>query len=1589
MSTDEDANSKLEDENKKKKKVRKKRSLARRSANLILYLFITFVTLFLILIIGLHTVLKYYPEQIIGVALKESVTRGSHHQYKLNYDNIDVKLISGWSINGFLSSGSITLNNTVFEPDSLFVSINDSLPLGKKKNLIEVEAGTIALQNFSMLRAIFQEEIYIGNIFIDSAQVHIHKYKINGQRIKEKATKKTFKETLNSLFTKNKKHLKRYRIGNISTLHSALFYYDHTQKVTQQIELNELSSTFNDIYIDSITLQQQLLPIHLGTCEFNSNNIRLELKDSPIGLSFRKLSFSTLDSSLLIFNTSVYRINDEIKNFTPINNATIPLLSLEGMDINRFLFDSSIVINRFSIVKPEIELVLDQQRKNKTQKRNKTPKLPPFLKNINIKEFKLESAKIPFESQKLGKRKVNDLSFNLLNLNINNTTLKNKIPISYNYFDVKLKYQRWYLDNHHYLKVGGLYYHSKRKKLYLYSPTYKPSIAIPDSTATTFVHVQAKKITLDKVDYRFFLNSPIDSILHYDHLFIDEPKAEMWLPNHPKTVDNNKKRKDTSLTFSLNDISIQNGTFKLHQPNNKGKLTVQDIDIKLDSLSLQPNNLKNFTLGKGDLNIGDIHLPKIKNYDVLLDNVHFTTLDSSLILKGINITTDTSNNLQVNSYIKDVKISNLGWRNYIYSDSLIAQRIFIEIPSSDVELPLKKALEKINNVSLDSVNNIKKESKQPFKYLYVHDFHLRKGPLSITKEGEGLLGRSESMGIDIEGFELEKNKVDWKEIYFVVEDIYAPIKKINHKSRIDKISLNVERQTLEFEGVSLTPINETIQQPLKSLTGINNIKINGLDLRMLKDIQQFNADSIFLTGVRGVLSIDERLLKPKEKKESEKKIKEEILKHIGIGIIHLEVDDFAFLHMDKKGKESYLTFFGGEFNINQIKSIASSDKEISNIIPQDVNIKMKGLQFERDLSPYVISSSELIIDSKGDSIVITNANVTPKLGSQSIGIIDSLFLLQVSQLKLKGAGIKSIVYDKKVAIDTIYAKNINYVNPAKSKKEKKEGTFAEKNFPKTKVVQLLEQFESIAINYIEIDSSSVSLRSKAINKKKQNISRLMRRKRVETPLSNSELSQKDINKYSKKTNRIKNSKRLSKEKKEQLIDDILAETRGNPIDIYTLFATEDSIESLEHKRAFLSVYNENNIKDINLTIDGILINQNTIKSDTNYVELGQVNLDLGKNIFNLNNEMYSIGFDSLNFNSHYEDVHIKSFALIPRYSKKLFGIVNEYQTDRVDININDVLLRGFHFKEYFFKNNIHLNGLEIDRLNLSAFRDKTVPVDPNKKNPKMIHTILEGLPLTFDLDTITITDSQIDYEEFKGNIRSNNDNQELEGKSGQFQLNSFTGQIFNITNDTAKLVNSPFTEMYIKGILMDQGGQLKMYFRIPPLDSLGTYYYEGEVGRMDLVKLNPLVERLELVKIKDGNLKRMYFKVLADDSIALGNMQFRYKNLEVDVLKEKAKKTGELKRKAFLSSVANLLIREENPRFPSMKQGHIYYKRDTSKFIFNFWVKTVLTGVASTLSPLMEPDIPKKDKDSKMEIRYIEKNTKRKNRLNGPLKKIN
>ena len=78
-------------------------------------------------------------------------------------------------------------------------------------------------------------------------------------------------------------------------------------------------------------------------------------------------------------------------------------------------------------------------------------------------------------------------------------------------------------------------------------------------------------------------------------------------------------------------------------------------------------------------------------------------------------------------------------------------------------------------------------------------------------------------------------------------------------------------------------------------------------------------------------------------------------------------------------------------------------------------------------------------------------------------------------------------------------------------------------------------------------------------------------------------------------------------------------------------------------------------------------------------------------------------------------------------------------------------------------------------------------------------------------------------------------------------------------------------------------------------------------------------------------------------------MNFKYNNLAIRLHQTKPG-TWNMIEQSLLSELVNLLLADNNPNDDGkMKQGVIYFERDTTKGFFNFVWKSVLSGIKSSV----------------------------------------
>jgi hypothetical protein len=112
---------------------------------------------------------------------------------------------------------------------------------------------------------------------------------------------------------------------------------------------------------------------------------------------------------------------------------------------------------------------------------------------------------------------------------------------------------------------------------------------------------------------------------------------------------------------------------------------------------------------------------------------------------------------------------------------------------------------------------------------------------------------------------------------------------------------------------------------------------------------------------------------------------------------------------------------------------------------------------------------------------------------------------------------------------------------------------------------------------------------------------------------------------------------------------------------------------------------------------------------------------------------------------------------------------------------------------------------------------------------------------------------------------------------------------------------------------------------------------------MKLTHFSDATVPLASVKVSKGQADTLYAHWIGNKYAAFGVMNFHYEDLAINILDKK-----EPQRKKFLLSienwVANLILRNKNN-----KQSLVYFERDREKFIFNYWVKTSMSGLMTSV----------------------------------------
>lgn len=300
-----------------------------------------------------------------------------------------------------------------------------------------------------------------------------------------------------------------------------------------------------------------------------------------------------------------------------------------------------------------------------------------------------------------------------------------------------------------------------------------------------------------------------------------------------------------------------------------------------------------------------------------------------------------------------------------------------------------------------------------------------------------------------------------------------------------------------------------------------------------------------------------------------------------------------------------------------------------------------------------------------------------------------------------------------------------------------------------------------------------------------------------------------------------------------------------------------------------------------------------------------------------------------------EDSLLKCEKLVLNVTKPEaeFFRIKEYQCDLPYLELWNFTLNGIDGDGILERKYLSAREASASKFYLRTTRDKNYPYRPGKITPMPQDQIL-GIESPFYLRKVSVTGGKIDYYEIPNN---GNDR-------GNLWIDKIMIQGENITNDSSLLAHNDTMAITMEGYIYSSG-LIQVFANMPLTDPEKRHYVYGKIGLFDPSNLNRITMNCAQIKIQKGTIRSGEFEFFADKNESNGELNLFFDKLKMKILKRQGDR---LKGDNIKSLIASLFITHNNPE-PGQDPiiGAIHWKRDESRWITNYWWKSLFSGINS------------------------------------------
>lgn len=315
---------------------------------------------------------------------------------------------------------------------------------------------------------------------------------------------------------------------------------------------------------------------------------------------------------------------------------------------------------------------------------------------------------------------------------------------------------------------------------------------------------------------------------------------------------------------------------------------------------------------------------------------------------------------------------------------------------------------------------------------------------------------------------------------------------------------------------------------------------------------------------------------------------------------------------------------------------------------------------------------------------------------------------------------------------------------------------------------------------------------------------------------------------------------------------------------------------------------------------------------------------------------YNYSYQNVVLNSLRKQLNVGSFAIKPVYGETEFAKKEHYQKDRYDVVLKGIALKGIDMKDLIDKK-IIASALVVNSVSAKIYRDLQKPLKDKSKVGHYPSQLLAKIDVPIDISKATFSHAYIEYKEKEA----------LSDSTGIVKFTDADLSIDNITNITEAIQKNNAIKISFEAKALGTipiNGSFTFFLK----DTSGKFIASGNIPTFDAHMLNEVSVPMVLMRINTGMINSLDFNFKGDNYGAGGKMVMKYSDLKVDVLK-RDEKSGGVKKKGLTSLLANIIVKNDNPRNGNLREVNPHYYRDVRKSFFNLIWKTIFAGMKKTV----------------------------------------